>query len=736
MDGAIQPGSANAQPLKRRLFSWELGVWILIVCALGWLTAWRIMSYATGQDPRIYLHFAEDIRASGYSAAAIARCTDWVVPGYPLLLAGVLDTLGLFAAYWINLPVFFLAVGLLAKVLRRSAAPAEAGLALLVFFWIVVAGYPLNPHFLFLPFRGAIEWAWMFGAMAMTMPAFDPGRSDRFRCRRAAGAALFLAAGAVFRETIVFMAVPFGMIWLWQGIRGDRGAWKALAAFIAPAAAVALAIAGGMILQGKPLLNKQASLWLAGLLRGGLVKPFPLVLEAIVRLVFSELGVWGSIFLAAGTAWAFARREKTVFVLWTTSILLVLFYAFYKAHVRYTLSAVGLLAVVAGLGCAAVLSAAMRRLRPAGRQACSAAAALVFVALILRTIAGLETWGPRVSRADVKALQAHPVVAAPGVFIEREQRHLVDALLAFTDVSPKDPVAEGTNIARFAGAHFIHPVDDAGRMPVQKGVTGLDWLKHHFDLLPVTPDIAIGTSRAEVLRLAAWSRTHVAFDVFVEPGAESGVLWLDFKAGTAAETVQVEMRGGGAAMFRIPLNRPAGLVPVWIQGGLPRGTNLHVDIRSPLPLPANLDPVFIPAGGTRWLPMEEGRLPSTVRMLGEGFEEQPPAAKHGAAWRERAAIRLPALAGPAPAAAEIAVTLRLMPRPVSSSDIRGTLAAAGDSPPVSAWRIPAGGGERTVYWRGRLGSEPPTLALTADPWPADCWYLRMERIGVAFSEGN
>ena len=710
---------------------------VALLGGLGGLTAWRIMSYATGQDPRIYLQLAEEIRAGGYSLAAIGRCAHWVVPGYPLLLAAVLDTLGIFAAYWINLPIFCAGMWLLARVLRRFASPAETLVAMLVFFWIAVTGHPLNPHFLFLPFRGVLEWAWMFGALALWLPAADPALAAGRRARRAAGTALWLMAGAVFRETIVFLVVPFGLIGLWQGVRGDRGAWKALAALLAPLVLAALGLVAWKWLQQEPLLNSQARMWLKGLKLGGFAKPFPVLLEDIVRLIATELGVVGGIGLAAGTGWAFVRREKTVFALWATALLLVLFYAVYKSHVRYTLSAVGLLALVAGWGFAATLSTTTRRFGPAGRRVADAAAGLVFVALLLRAIAGLETWGPRVTRADVRALQAHPVAAEPFVFVEKDNRHLVDALLAFTGASPKDPAAEGVDITRFAGALFLRPLDDKGRTAIKQGVTGEDWLKNFFDLEPVAGEIALGDSRSEVCRLTAWSRPRVTYDLAVAPGPEAGVLWLDFRAGNGAEAAEVELRGGADVAARIEVRRPAGLVPTWVAPGLRRAGRLQVAVQSSAPLPADLDPVFVSAGAPRWFRLEQGRRPSAMRMLGGGFEEQPLLAKHGAAWRTNAVLRLPALAG-APPETEIEVTLRLMPRPASSADIRGMLTGAAAPEDRQEWRIPAGREHREAKWRGtvaRLG-EPPELVLAADPLPEDCWYLRVEQMGIAFTGGE
>ncbi|MDD2239713.1 MAG: hypothetical protein PHO14_05865 [Kiritimatiellae bacterium] len=730
-------GLCAAERMAGRKTSWSAPLWmgglLIWLWGLGWLTAWKVMSYATGQDPRIYLHFAEAIRADGYSLEAIARCTRWVVPGYPLLLAAVLDGLGIFAAYWINLPIFFVFIWLLIIVLRRFASPTEIGLTLLLFFWIVVTGHPLNPHYLFLPFRGLIEWTWMLGGLVIALPGTDPGASDRFRYRRAAGTALWLMGGVLFRETILFILPPLGLIWLWQGVRGNRGAWKALAALMGPPILAFLVFLAWKWARQEPLMNSQVKMWVTGLLRGGFAKPFPLLLADILRLMGAELRAVGLIGLAAGTGWAVVRREKTVFILAVTAGLLVLFYAVYKSHVRYTLSALGLVALIAGWGGAVTLTWVARRLSPRWRIALNAAVMLLVTAFILRAIAAIDTWGPRISPQDVMALQRHPLAAEPVVFVEKDNRHLVDALVAFTSAEPKDPVLEGAAITTFEGAFFMRPLDDKGRTAIQQGVSAENGLKQYVDIVPFGDEIMLGDTRLQVCRLAAWSQRQVVFDLAMAPGQAAGVLWLDFKAGVAADSVQVDLRVGTEIQPPIVLHQPAGLLPVWVQAGVQQATNLHVEIRSPVPLPADVEPVFVPTGGVRWLTMEAGRLPSVRGLLGEGFEDQPPQAKHGAAWRERAEIDLPALAGPAPATVQVAVTLRLLPRPVSDATLQGSLARLEESTAATKWQIPAGRGEGRATWKGHGAGPVPPLVLTAEPWPADCWYLRVERIGISFT---
>ena len=706
---------------------------VLLLWGLGWLAAWKVMSYATGQDPRIYLHYAEDIRTSGYSAAAIARCTNWVVPGYPLLLAITLDLLGIFAAYWINLPIYFICIILMVIVMRRLSSHWETGLVLLFFFWIVISGYPLNPHYLFLPFRGLIEWTWIFGALAMGIPAYNPVLSVKQRCVRAAMTSLWLAVGVLFRETVLFLILPFSLIGIYQGVRGRRSAWWVIAAQTAPLALAAMALISWRWFQQEPIFNLQAQMWLKGLMQGGFAKPFHLLLHDIVQMIYIELRWYGVLLLAAGTGWAMVRHDKTIGALWITSILFVLFYAFYKSHARYTLSAVGLLAVVAGWGLAVSLSYVVRTFRPRIRTGWYGVAATLLVAMVFHATARMTSWGPQVTRKDVLALQAHPVAKQTMVFIDREQRHLVDALLAFTEVQPKDPIYEESSITNYAGAWYLRPVSKEGTAKISQGVIDGDWLAYYFDLESKPEDrLFFGNQHYEWSRLAERTCHNKSFQVPITDASDGGVLWLDFQAGIDGKAM-IQVSGASCTGDEYVMDRPEGLIPLWLSPSTTRGLNLKVNIDSSSPMPADMSPVFLPPGVSRWFIMEEGRLPSAVNWLGRGFENQSLASKHGAAWRERAVLRLPFLAGGASAGIQAEVTLRLLPRPPSAQDIHGLLEGGRRTTPVSIWQIPGGSVAKRVSWRGAVESEPQNLVLTADPWPADCWYLRLERIGVAFA---
>ena len=101
------------------------------ICALWAYT--KVHTYATGQDPKTYLLLAKQILHGDFGAGGA-----WlVVPGWPLVLAGVMKVFGVHAAFWTNVPLFTLLVGVLAALAGnlsgswRRGALVAAGAALL-----------------------------------------------------------------------------------------------------------------------------------------------------------------------------------------------------------------------------------------------------------------------------------------------------------------------------------------------------------------------------------------------------------------------------------------------------------------------------------------------------------------------------------------------------------------------------------------------------------------------------
>lgn len=713
-----------------KLNRWAGSSWIavLILCVLSWWTCMRIMSYATGQDPRIYIHLADQLRASGFSLSALAETADFVVPGYPLLIAGVWSVWGIFAAYWLNLPIFIVSSIPLLLIWRRYASGQNVNLLLVAGFGLVITGFPLNPHFLFLPFRGVIEWGFMFSCLALAGPALDHNRKLKHRLWSASGCAVLMMFGAVFRETVVFMAIPIGSLFFVRALRREKNAWKILGAFAAPLLLAFLAVLVWR-LSCSSFLNDQARAWFRGMLRGGYAAPVQTLLASILANMGDQLRWYGLVFLAVGCLVGIVRRNVAVYVFMITAALLILFYAVYKSHPRYNLSAFGLLAFVAAYGFSETVGWLLGLIR-ANRVR------LVIYFAVLAALIGwngyaiskMETWGPRVSRQDLKRLQSLNISSNGMCFIGRDQRHLVDALLSFTDMDPLDPVLERTNIVRAAGSVYLLPLNKSGTFPIHSGVRATDWLLHYFDLRPSKTMIRMGDAVYQACRIEPWTNLSQTVELDVEDASAGGVVWMDFRSGVE-EDVQLYISAAGKPLAEYVCMAPSGWQAVWVP---PFEQKAHVllHIESTAPLPGDLACSYAASGRTKWFRMEEGRSPSIADWLGAGFELRTTTDKHGASFLSNAVVNVPVPVGiefP-----EMRVKTIIIPRPSSDKGADGMLGLCGSTQQTS-WKLKAGRKITKPEWIGVVSAASGTLPVCLSVnRPDDIWYVRLENLGVSF----
>lgn len=715
------------------LESWQLRAALVVLAIAGWAVTYRVTSYASGQDPRIYLDLAQKIRLAGYTPASIATCADWIVPGFPLLLAVAIEAAGLFAAFWINLPVFLLALWPLSIVTKRMTGGSRAGVAILYGFWVALVGYPLNPHFMFMPFRGMVEWAFVFGAVASASPVLDPDTPLPSRVRRAFLTSGLILVGVIFRETVGMVMIPIAFILFWGGCRQDRNAWRVLAAFLGPV------VAGGVVfvawrMQGGEVLTMQSRVWLESLLRFGYERPFANVLINILQTIKAELGISGLVFLLAGLVVAARRREKNAAILTATAFILAVFYAMFQSHMRYTLTSVWLLAIVSGSGFAAIVEWILGRLPRRMQKTAGVSVFCGLIALIAYGVATTVTWGPQVSRADITSLQGHPLASRPVIFVDRANRMVIDAISAYTHAAPKDPAYELENIRNYAGSYYIRTQDDNAKFDTISGVGGEDWILRYFDIKPTGDHFSIGGIIYDILSIEPWSTRDMTLRVSCSNAPSGGVLWLDFRSGVPTGTVDVVTRDAdGANDVAVRLNQPAGFVAIWLTPGITAGTDIVVTVTSDASIPEELDPVFVPAGHTFWIPMEQGRPPSSSGLLGPGFANTRPMKKHAASLESNAVIRLPGLRA-SNANQPVKASLVLLPQPTSSDPVRGVLMPNGNADARVEWAIRPGHHNTRVSWSGMPtnASEGVELQLAVTNLPESVWYVRVEYVGIAF----
>ncbi len=612
---------------------------VLAVMTLALLAFLKILTYVTGQDPRIYIVLARQLVQSGFSAGAFREISDYIVPGYPLVLALSLKLFGPFAPYWVN-PIFvFGAVVFLGLLVRRGVGGGVAeAVVLLVTLYVILSGYNLNAHYLFYPFRGAPELFLMFLGLHLLQEGVDstPPRSWRL-CLAAAGV---LLVGSLMRETVCFVAVG-AALWLFLRGRFEPGRTRRAdrLAFLLPFVVAVGAVLIWGLARGS-LLNLQSRLWLRSLLGATPSKPLGLALREMLELLGAEFG-WLTLLLAVGVI-RVRKHPRILFFFLLHAVLLFVFYGCYKPHPRYLLTVVVFLGPVAGLGAVTVLGWLARVPRmPRGLPV--AAAIALLLALNIRAIHGLGLWGPRVTAREITAFtRARDSVLPPGapLLVDKSCRFLVDAITTFTDLDPVDPLSLRTNLLTDPPHVFAEPLDAACYYPDKHGIRATSWILHHADLAaPV--EFAMGDCRYRCARITPWSATSTEEPVPLVPGRPM-ILWLDFGASDADAVRNVSVWSGGAKARTWRVNRGRGLQGFYLgREDVMSATGL-VRVTSSAPLPARLLAVAQTADAFHRFDLTDERRPSSLFWLAPPFEGMDnPSSKYGVIFTRGGVLRLP-----------------------------------------------------------------------------------------------
>lgn len=529
---------------------------ILFLLAVAVLALWgylRIHTYATGQDPRTFLLIAKQFLGSGPERISGV----FVVPGWPLLLAGVIRVFGIHAAFWTNVPLFVALAWALRLLVaetgadgRRSAA--VAGVSLL----LVLGGYPLNAHYLLWAFRQTPLY--LAAVLAMFSLRRAAGRQSEGRRGAAAGWLLaslaWVAAGTAVRETgglllpaVGLYLLAVGLGWAGPGAcagRGRTGRWFLflLATGIGAAAAAvgvaAIVIGGGAVVTGQgAYMLRYAPDFLS--------QPFAsLPLRALLAAIPGEFGFAGMVCLAVGLAAAFRRRNRDfLFFFLLPALANLAFDGVIKFHWRFLLTTVFFLAPIAALGACGIAGFAWRtawrmaegrgwipsRWRARAVEAGWIAACVAMLGWGVRTVGRFGPWGLAVTRAEVdrcvEVLSPWTEGGRP-VLVDERSRYLIDVLEVFTDW-PIREVAPGNGADCVADPPLAY-VQAANAAAVYQhrrfdNPPGERVLEGHGDLQPL-PDgeFRLGRSAYRVLRVRPWTAHSVA--VRLPPPPESGMV--------------------------------------------------------------------------------------------------------------------------------------------------------------------------------------------------------------------
>lgn len=622
-----------------------------VAVAAGTLWAYlRLHTYATGQDPRTFLVMAKGLLGGGGAGGS------WlVVPGWPLVLAGVMKTFGVHAAFWTNVPLFILLVlsvqALAARLAGswRKGAVVAAGTALLA-----LGGHENNPHFLLWAFRQTPMY--LTAVLALLGAERAVARQAEGRLRAAAGwsVAALLAAGAgvLVRETGVLVLPAIGLYWLaaaagWAGPEGlarqpGRVRWFLVALSAGLGAAGAAAAVAVLALRGGGEASQQAG-WMIGMLPRLFSTPFKdTPMPEMLAMIPDELGAAGCLGLAIGVVAALRRRYRGFLFLFLLPALSYLgFDGLFKAHRRFFLSTLFFLSplvmfgactaagwVRRGLERTGIPAAWQRRLRTAGWGAAWAA----MVVWCVVTVSRIGPWGVAASRAEVdRALEILAPWTGPGrpVLMDGRARFLSDVLEVFTDwplatVEP-DPAIDFIADPPLV---FVRPMNAHARHWAVRGAPADQVLERHAKLEPIPGggDFALGKSTYRVFRVVPWDQCHVSCRL--PPPPESGMsppppaTVLRLTAPACAEETPIRVTLGGRVLAeRLQPGYQFLAVPRhWLEGmGTEGGLELELDAGTPIP--EDFQAVWLHPDGPLEMLFGPGHQPSCGSYLSDEFRE-------------------------------------------------------------------------------------------------------------------
>ncbi|MBR4190364.1 MAG: hypothetical protein IKQ55_10435 [Kiritimatiellae bacterium] len=623
---------------------------ILFWAAVAACTLWaytKVHTYATGQDPKTYLLLAKRILKEGLGGG-----DGWlVVPGWPLVLAGVMKVCGVHAAFWTNIPLFALlvaALGALAGRLSRDwtrGAVVAAGSALLM-----LGGSPYNPHFLLWVFRQTPVY--LASTLALLCLERAVSRRAAGKPGRAAawlgGSLLWVVAGEFVRETGALILPAMGLYLLadalgWIGPAGavgkGRGRWLLVGLFAGTLAAGAAALAAAWAL-GLVRASGQVG-YMMGFLPNLFNRSSPLL--EMMGWIPSELGWIGFAALLWGVVLSVRRRNRGYLLLFLVPALsYLLFDGMLKAHRRFFMSTLFFLSPVAMLGACEAAGAAWRAARRAmaraewpakwRRRAWMAGRAAVWAALAAwsaRVVGDIGPWGVQARRGDVKrALEVISPWVADGrpILVDGRARFLTDVLEVFTDWDVRAVDRENAeSCVQEPPLAFVQPLNE---LALHWAATGLpaNRLLSRWAHLEDVPDsgFRLGMSRYRLRWVERWSEWFVQYKL--PPPPESAMLpqppyallRLDVPESAAAKPLRVTLGERVLAERLEPGYQFLSVPRAWLDSADENGVFV-LRVAADGPIPDVFRPVWLHPDMPLEMEFGARRVPSAVAYLSEEF---------------------------------------------------------------------------------------------------------------------
>ncbi len=591
----------------------------------GWFASWlgagavllavhlKILTYASGQDPFTYTRLALDLLENGMSSAAMRTVAEFIIPGWPVVLAVVIRLFGPYAVSWVGFVVLWGAAAGLLRLARQWGLGPSGGLLLvwtvLLLIWI---GEGLYAHFLLYAFRGAPQFFCIVWAFVLLEGADPVHKSGGIRLGLAA---CILLVGALMRETVL-LALPGMLAWVLVAPAWKKRRWGGGACLMTP---LVLMMVGAIIyiLVSGENGNTQFQTWLSFLAQTD-VRAYGARLREYGRLIAAAAGWPGWTLLVLGL-W-FQRRNPERVLLWLLSALaLAAFYAVFMVHQRYVLDSYLLLTVMAAAGVAFACKAAEPVLAPRFRPWAFSALLILLLGLHIGAIQRLPVWECAIAREDIRRFDQITKRFVPErarLWTDPNCRCLVDTAWVYLNAKPMpcgQVLADQFDQEDWYYWGRAQPASSGG-------VHSDDHIREHADMHPILDEngsmveASLGDVLYRLYRISPWAQ-RVAEQEW-QPG-KLPLLWLDFQESDPDAHRQVRLlTSSGTAIQRWTINRGNGLVPLVVETNrINDNMGLRVAVESTSVLPSQL--IRVPEIVKTWpsFTMERGRLPSALKWV-------------------------------------------------------------------------------------------------------------------------
>ena len=595
--------------------AWGWGASLLGIGLVLLAAQLQILTYASGQDPFTYTRLALDLLQGGMSLAAFRSVADFIIPGWPMVLAGVIQLFGPYAVSWVGFFVCWGAgAGLLRLARKWGLGPAGGLLLAGALLWLVWSGESLYAHFLLYAFRGAPQFLCMVWAFVLLEEA-DPGR--RGGGLRLGLATCVLLAGALIRETVL-LALPGMLAWVLLAPAWKNRRWQGAACLLAPLAVLAAGVLVYVLASGWKGNAQFQSWWMfltqmdAAAYGGRLMEYF--------RLIAAAAGWPGWMLFALGI-W-FQRRSPERLLLWIPpALFLAAFYAVFMVHQRYALDCYLLLVVVAAAGLAFAFDVAGRRTAARFRPWILGGGLALMLGLNLQAIRQLPVWGQKIAKAEVERFVQTTWRHVPDpsrLWVDGNCRHLIEVVWTYLCIDPLPPW-EDIPAALADGERYFWRLAVPGNV---WGSSSDDLIRRRADLVPVADETgapveaSLGSMAYSLQRVVPWSRHQVEQEWRPDPD-EPPLLWLDFQESDPEAERQVRLLAAdGFEIHRWTIRSGNGLIPLVVETNrIHNRAGLRVQVESSDVLPSTL--IRVPEVNGPWdsFTLERGRLPSAMKWV-------------------------------------------------------------------------------------------------------------------------